>query len=51
MMESSGYVNFTAGDDQDQIRDSYKGNYEKLVAIKKTYASGNLFHLNQDIRP
>lgn len=46
-----GYVNFMAGDDQGRIRDNYKGNYDRLVAIKKKYDSGNLFHMNQNIKP
>jgi hypothetical protein len=46
-----GYVNFMAGDDQDRIRDNYKGNYSKLAAAKKKYDPGNLFHMNQNIRP
>jgi FAD/FMN-containing dehydrogenase len=48
---AGGYVNFMAGDDQDRIRDNYKGNYDRLVAIKRKYDPGNLFHLNQNIRP
>jgi FAD/FMN-containing dehydrogenase len=46
-----GYVNFMAGDDQGRIRDNYKGNYERLVSIKKKYDPGNLFHMNQNVRP
>ncbi len=46
-----GYVNFMAGDDQDRIRDNYKGNFDRLVAIKRTYDPSNLFHLNQNIKP
>jgi len=48
---SGGYVNFMAGDDQGRIRDNYKGNYDRLVAIKKKYDPGNLFHMNQNIKP
>jgi FAD/FMN-containing dehydrogenase len=48
---SGGYVNFMAGDDQDRVKDNYLGNYERLVAIKRQYDPGNLFHLNQNIRP
>ena len=48
---AGGYVNFMAGDDQDRIRDNYKGNYERLVAIKRKYDPGNLFHMNQNIKP
>ena len=49
--EAGGYINFMAGDDQDRIKDNYKGNYERLVRIKREYDPGNLFHLNQNIRP
>jgi len=48
---SGGYVNFMAGDDEDKVRDNYKGNYDRLVTIKRTYDPGNLFHLNQNIKP
>jgi FAD/FMN-containing dehydrogenase len=40
-----------AGDDQDRIRDNYKGNYDRLVAIKGKYDPTNLFHMNQNIKP
>jgi berberine-like enzyme len=46
-----GYVNFMAGDDQDRIRDNYKGNYDRLVAVKRKYDPTNLFHMNQNIQP
>jgi FAD/FMN-containing dehydrogenase len=49
--EAGGYVNFMAGDDQDRIKANYRGNYERLVSLKRTYDPGNLFHLNQNIRP
>ncbi|MFF3209776.1 FAD-binding oxidoreductase [Streptomyces sp. NPDC002886] len=49
--EEGGYVNFMADDDQDRIRANYKGNYDRLVAVKGTYDPGNLFHLNQNIKP
>ncbi len=48
---AGGYVNFMDADDQGRIKDNYTGNYERLVAIKKKYDPGNLFHLNQNIRP
>jgi FAD/FMN-containing dehydrogenase len=48
---SGGYVNFMAGDDQGRVRDNYKGNYDRLVTIKKKYDPGNLFHMNQNIKP
>jgi FAD/FMN-containing dehydrogenase len=48
---SGGYVNFMADDDQGRIRDNYKGNYDRLVSIKRKYDPGNLFHMNQNIKP
>lgn len=49
--EAGGYVNFMAGDDQGRIADNYKGNYERLVDVKRKYDPDNLFHLNQNIVP
>jgi FAD/FMN-containing dehydrogenase len=49
--EEGGYVNFMAEDDQARIKSNYKGNYERLVDVKRTYDPGNLFHLNQNIKP
>jgi FAD/FMN-containing dehydrogenase len=49
--EEGGYVNFMAADDQDRIQANYKGNYQRLVTVKRTYDPGNLFHMNQNIRP
>lgn len=49
--EEGGYINFMADDDQDRIRANYKTNYDRLVEVKRTYDAGNLFHLNQNIKP
>jgi FAD/FMN-containing dehydrogenase len=49
--EAGGYVNFMAGDDQGRVADNYKGNYERLVDVKRKYDPDNLFHLNQNIVP
>jgi FAD/FMN-containing dehydrogenase len=51
LSEEGGYVNFMADDDQERIRANYGGNYERLTQIKARYDPGNLFHLNQNIRP
>ena len=40
-----------AGDDQDRVKANYRGNYERLAEIKRAYDPGNLFHLNQNIKP
>ena len=31
--------------------DNYKGNYDRLVDVKRKYDPDNLFHLNQNIKP
>jgi FAD/FMN-containing dehydrogenase len=49
--EAGGYINFMDGDDQGRIRENYRGNYDRLVSAKKKYDPGNLFHLNQNIKP
>jgi len=49
--EAGGYVNFMSGDDQDRIRASYRGNYDRLVEAKRRYDPENLFRVNQNIRP
>ena len=48
---AGGYVNFMAGDDEGRVEENYKGNYSRLVSIKKQYDPGNLFHINQNIKP
>jgi len=49
--ESGGYINFMADDDQGRIKDNYRGNYDRLVKVKRAYDPDNLFHLNQNIKP
>ncbi len=49
--EEGGYINFMSGDDQGRIKANYKGNYERLVDVKRKYDPGNLFHVNQNIKP
>jgi FAD/FMN-containing dehydrogenase len=49
--EAGGYINFMAEDDQYRIEDNYKGNYDRLVDIKRKYDPNNLFSVNQNIRP
>jgi FAD/FMN-containing dehydrogenase len=51
LSEEGGYVNFMAGDDQDRIRANYKGNYDRLVDVKRTYDPDNVFRVNQNIKP
>ena len=49
--EEGGYINFMAGDDQERIKANYRGNYDRLVQVKRSYDPDNLFHLNQNIKP
>jgi len=51
LSEAGGYINFMAEDDQSRIKANYKGNYQRLVDVKKKYDAGNLFHVNQNIKP
>jgi FAD/FMN-containing dehydrogenase len=47
------YVNFLGADEHpDRIREAYGGPiYDRLVAVKRAYDPGNVFHHNQNIRP
>lgn len=49
--EEGGYINFMSEDDQSRIKANYKGNYQRLVAVKRKYDPNNLFHVNQNIKP
>jgi hypothetical protein len=49
--EEGAYVNFLSGDDQGRIRANYKGNYDRLVEIKRKYDPDNIFRVNQNIQP
>jgi FAD/FMN-containing dehydrogenase len=51
LSEEGGYIGFMSGDDQARIRANYKGNYDRLVEVKRSYDPDNLFHLNQNITP
>jgi len=45
------YVNFMMDEGQERIQATYRGNYERLVALKNKYDPANLFRVNQNIRP
>lgn len=51
LSEDGGYVNFMSGDDQDRIKASYRGNYDRLQTVKRRYDPANLFRVNQNIQP
>jgi FAD/FMN-containing dehydrogenase len=45
------YVNFLMEEGEDRVATSYRDNYARLEAIKKKFDPGNLFRVNQNIRP
>ena len=45
------YLNFMEAEGRDVVKAGFAGNYERLAALKAKYDPGNLFHLNQNIRP
>jgi len=51
LSEEGGYINFMAADDQSRIEANYRQNYGRLVEVKRTYDPGNVFRLNQNIKP
>jgi FAD/FMN-containing dehydrogenase len=51
LSEEGGYINFMAADDQDRIRVNYRGNYDRLVEIKRKYDPDNILRVNQNIQP
>jgi FAD/FMN-containing dehydrogenase len=51
LSDEGGYVNFMASDDQGRVKANYGVNYDRLVAVKRTYDPDNLFRVNQNIQP
>jgi FAD/FMN-containing dehydrogenase len=51
--DGSRYLNFAGFQEEgdEMIRSAFGPNYERLVAVKKAYDPGNLFRLNQNIKP
>jgi FAD/FMN-containing dehydrogenase len=47
----AGYVNFMMDEGLSQVKASYSGNYDRLAEIKAVYDPGNLFRVNQNIKP
>ena len=47
----ASYINFMMEEGQERVKASFRGNYDRLAAIKKKYDPTNLFHVNQNIRP
>jgi len=45
------YVNMMMDEGQERVRASYRGNYDRLAEVKRTYDPDNVFRINQNIRP
>jgi FAD/FMN-containing dehydrogenase len=45
------YMNFMMEEGEDRIRAAYRGNYDRLAAVKAKYDPSNFFRVNQNIRP
>ena len=50
---SSGgaYINFMMEEGTERVQASYRGNYDRLAAVKAKYDPDNLFKVNQNIKP
>jgi FAD/FMN-containing dehydrogenase len=46
-----GYINMMMDEGTEYVQAAYRDNYAKLAQIKATYDPGNLFHVNQNIKP
>jgi FAD/FMN-containing dehydrogenase len=45
------YVNMMMEEGDDRVRATYGANYDRLAQVKAEYDPGNLFHVNQNIKP
>jgi FAD/FMN-containing dehydrogenase len=45
------YVNSMMDEGQERVRATYRGNYPRLAAIKKTYDPDNVFRVKQNTKP
>ena len=45
------YVNHLGDEGDDRVREAYGASYERLVGLKTTWDTGNVFRLNQNITP
>jgi hypothetical protein len=45
------YVNFLTEEEGERVRAAYGSNYDRLAELKRRYDPGNLFRMNQNIRP
>jgi hypothetical protein len=50
-MTGGVYVNYLGTEGEARVRAAYGANYERMVALKRTYDPTNFFRLNQNITP
>jgi FAD/FMN-containing dehydrogenase len=46
-----GYVNMMMDEGEDTVKSAYRDNYARLAQVKRKYDPGNLFRVNQNIKP
>jgi len=46
-----GYVNMMMDEGEENVRAAYRDGYARLAQVKRTYDPGNLFRVNQNIKP
>jgi FAD/FMN-containing dehydrogenase len=49
--QGGAYLNFMMDEGQERVRATFRDNYERLARVKGEYDPGNVFHVNQNIRP
>ncbi len=48
---AGAYINFMTEDEGDRIAAAYGSNFARLAQVKRKHDPGNIFHLNQNIKP
>jgi FAD/FMN-containing dehydrogenase len=46
-----GYINMMMDEGEDNVKAAYRDNYARLAQVKRNYDPGNLFRVNQNIKP
>ena len=49
--DPGGYINFLTEEGDERVRAAYRGNYPRLVEVKRAWDPDNVFQINQNIRP
>jgi FAD/FMN-containing dehydrogenase len=50
-LADGAYVNYLGETGEEGVRAAYGAKYERLATLKKKYDPGNLFRVNQNIKP